>query len=78
MRSAGTSDKARRRVTEADISWADLIYVMESKHRKLLRHQFGEVLTEKILFVLDIPDDYKYMDSELVDLLESGVIATLT
>lgn len=73
MRSAGTSDKARRRVTEADISWADVIFVMESKHRQLLKRGYGEALADKTVIVLDIPDHYEFMDPELVELIESGV-----
>ena len=72
-RSAGTSPKARRRVSERDIAWADIIFVMENKHRSRLRVDFPEALSEKSLHVLDIPDEYDFMDEELVDLLHESV-----
>ncbi|PTX92254.1 phosphotyrosine protein phosphatase [Verrucomicrobia bacterium LW23] len=41
-RSAGVSDKARRRVRSGDLLWADLILVMESKHAARLREAWRE------------------------------------
>lgn len=73
VRSAGTSSSARRRVGQADIDWADVIFVMESKHRAQLRAQFGRSMHGKTLHVLDIPDDYGFMDAELIQGLESAV-----
>ena len=34
VRSAGTSPKARRTVSALDLHWADVIFVMEQKHKK--------------------------------------------
>ena len=76
VRSGGTSPKARHTVSFSDISWADIIFVMESKHRRILRQKFAELLEHKNLINLDIPDDYQYMDPELVDLLLAGVEAS--
>ena len=73
VRSAGTSRKARRTVSHSDIKWADLICVMESKHRNKLKSDFRDMMNEKKLHVLDIEDNYKYMDSELVELLKFSV-----
>jgi predicted protein tyrosine phosphatase len=69
VRSAGTSHSARRRVTVADIRWADLILVMEEKHKSRIKAEFREETRFKDLHVLDVPDDYQFMDSELVELL---------
>ncbi len=71
VRSAGTSPKARRSVTAADIQWADIIFVMEPKHQQRLRSEFRQLLNYKRLEVLNIPDDYKFMDPELVEMLEA-------
>ncbi|HPF21832.1 MAG: hypothetical protein R3C08_01365 [Hyphomonas sp.] len=68
-RSAGTAGNARRRITVADIRWADLILVMEDKHASRLRADFRQEVAYKPLHVLDIPDDYKYMDEDLVELI---------
>lgn len=69
MKSAGISRKARRHITIDDIRWADVICAMEEKHISRLRGDFRQELSHKELHVLDIPDDYTYMDPELVDLL---------
>lgn len=72
-RSAGTSQTARHSVNEADMTWADLIFVMEHKHKKHLTQHFGNLLSTKNVIVLDISDDYGYMDNELIDILTSSV-----
>ena len=72
VRSAGTSRSARRRVTAGDLQWADAILVMERSHRSRLREQFPESRDLDVI-VLDIPDDYGFMDPDLVDLLERSV-----
>jgi predicted protein tyrosine phosphatase len=77
VRSAGTSTSGRRQVNADDIAWADIIFVMEDKHVIRLRAQHGDLLGSKILHVLDIPDEYKYMDPELVDLLLTSVNSIL-
>lgn len=68
-RSAGTSQNARHTVTGDDIVWADKIFVMEYKHQKQLKQSFADLLDDKALIVLDILDDYGYMDDELVEIL---------
>lgn len=73
VRSAGTASSARRKVSASDISWAGIIFVMEQKHKNRLKAEFAHLLTHKPLHVLDIPDDYKYMDPELVQILNESV-----
>ena len=73
VRSAGTSHKARRKITEADLEWADIVFVMETQHKRQLRSRFGSLMDDVELVNLDIPDEYQYMDPELVELLEDGV-----
>ena len=58
-RSAGTSRSARRRVTSADVHWADVIFVMEEKHKTALKAGFRNEITPKTVHVLDIPDTRK-------------------
>jgi predicted protein tyrosine phosphatase len=72
-RSAGTSRKARRQVNLADLIWADLVYVMEEKHLSRLRADFRQDIQHKEIHVLDIPDDYTFMDPELVELINDAV-----
>jgi len=77
VRSAGTSPKARRTVSAKDIEWADVIMVMEGRHKSRLKAAFPRLLEYKALHVLDIPDDYGYMDEELVTILRESVAAIL-
>ena len=73
VRSAGLSAGARRVVSEADLEWADVVFVMEDKHRSRLMAGHRDVLGDKPVHVLDIPDDYRYMDPELVQLVRDPV-----
>ena len=70
VRSAGVSPSSRRRVTEKDLAWADLVLVMERKHAARLKGQF-DVLPP--IESLEIPDEFQYMDPELVVLLRERV-----
>ena len=69
-RSAGTARDARRQITLADIRWADLILVMEDKHAQRLRADFRQEVGYKPIHVLDIPDDYQFMEEALIALLQ--------
>ncbi|MGG3280072.1 protein tyrosine phosphatase [Paenibacillus solani] len=71
VRSAGTEQGARIKVTEGHIGWSEL--VMERKHTRRLKDKFPISLMTKRLICLDIPDDYQFMDEELIDLLKSRV-----
>ena len=70
-RSAGTAEGARIRVTAGHIGWADVIFVMEKKHGRKIREQFGDAIGGKEIICLHIPDDYRFMDSELIELLKA-------
>lgn len=76
-RSAGTSPNARHTVSIDDIAWADKIFVMEQKHKGRLLAQFPRALQYKEMIVLDIPDDYRYMDEELIEILKESVVPYL-
>lgn len=68
VRSVGTSPKARRKITQSDLHWADVILCMEQKHQEIIEQQFGKTALPKMI-VLDIPDDYLYMEPDLVEIL---------
>ena len=76
VRSAGTASSARCKLRRADLSWADLTFVMEHKHASQIRKRFGHDPGSTI-HVLDIPDEYGFMDHDLVDLLEERITAIL-
>ncbi len=69
-RSAGTSDKARIKVSQKLLDWADEVFVMERRHRQLLQQRFA---LHKPVTVLDIEDDYQFNDPELIALLQAAL-----
>ena len=73
VRSAGTEEGARIKVTEGHIGWSDLIFVMEKKHTRRIKDKYAYAMANKRLICLDIPDDYRFMDEELIELLKSRV-----
>jgi predicted protein tyrosine phosphatase len=77
VRSAGTAASAKRRVSADDLRWSDVIFVMEEKHKSRLLADHSQTLAHKPIHVLDIPDDYKFMDPELVEQLKQVVGAIL-
>lgn len=68
--SAGVNQDAEVPVSTEQLRWADVIVVMESRHQRKLRRGFGQALKGKRIVCLDIPDDYDYMDPNLVALLQ--------
>ena len=76
-RSAGTSRHAKHTISNKDVAWADLIFVMEQKHKQNIKEKFSKQLQHKKVIVLDIPDDYHYMDEALIEILKSALIPYL-
>lgn len=71
-RSAGTSDKARIRISQKLVDWADVIFFMERKHKEMATGRFE--LTGKILITLDIEDVYPFADEELIAILRFSLV----
>jgi predicted protein tyrosine phosphatase len=55
--------------------WADVVFVMEKKHVDRLQAKFKEELCGKLLINLRIPDDYKFQDVALIELLRERLQA---
>lgn len=72
-RSAGTSPSAKKTVSHLDLRWADDIFVMEGKHRNRVKAKFPRLVEHKRIHVLDIPDEYQFMDPELLVVLEQSI-----
>ena len=72
-KSAGTSNSARIKLNEKLIKWAELIFVMEKRHRTIIQEKFPFMLDDKKIIVLNIPDDYQFMDKNLIEILENNV-----
>lgn len=73
VKSAGTEPSARIKVTSNMVQWADIIFAMEKKHKQRLLESFSDIVSNKQIIVLDIPDEYQYMDSELIEILKTSV-----
>ena len=71
VKSAGTEPNSRTRVNEGHIGWADLIFVMEKKHRRILEQTFSRGVEGKQIICLHIPDEYFYMEPALTDELKA-------
>ena len=72
-KSAGTEPGSRQRVTEGLLGWADVVFVMESRHRDYLREKFPEAIADKRVICLRISDDFAYNDPELIELLKMNL-----
>lgn len=71
--SAGLAPDAEEACSVELVEWADIIFVMEKAHRSKLQRRFGKHLKRARVVCLDIPDDYAFMQPELVALLERKV-----
>ena len=71
--SAGLDHDAVMSITPELIQWAEIIFVMENAQRDRLRKRFRKYINKQRVICLDIPDNYAYMDPELVQLLEAKV-----
>jgi predicted protein tyrosine phosphatase len=69
VRSAGTEDAARIKVTAGLLGWADVVVVMEKRHKERLRQKFPEEFAAKPCVCFFIADDYEFMDAALIELL---------
>lgn len=71
--SAGMAPDAEEQCSPELVEWADIIFVMERAHRARLQRRFRAHLKRRRVVCLDIPDDYAFMQPELVALLEKKV-----
>jgi predicted protein tyrosine phosphatase len=76
IRSAGLSPKSERKISENDLNWADLVFVMESDQRGKIWELYSH-LDLPTIEVLHIPDDYEFMNEELVEMLTDKMNDTL-
>ena len=72
-RSVGTQPGARIVVTTGHLGWADTIFCMEKSHLSQLRRRFPDAMQGKTAACLHIPDDYEFMQPELVDAISAGL-----
>jgi len=70
---AGTNADAETPVSGDLIEWADIIFAMGKSHRTKISRKYKTLLNNKRLVCLGIPDNYEYMQPELVRILEAKV-----
>jgi len=68
--SAGLNNDAIVPLSDEQLQWADVILVMEKTHRNRLNRKFKHALAGKRIAILNIPDDYDYMDEDLILILK--------
>ena len=64
--SAGLDKDATVTVTPELLEWADIIFVMEKNHKNRLQKRFRKYLNKQKVICLGIPDNYEFMDPELI------------
>jgi predicted protein tyrosine phosphatase len=69
VKSRGVAKDARIRLTESDISWADVIFVMEKNHKNRIAKEFRSEIVAKKIVCLFIEDIYDPMEPELISVL---------
>ena len=77
VRSAGTDDDALVRVNERMLDWADKIFTMDVAQTDALARMFPGHRALLRVVCLEIPDDFRFLQPELVELLERRVAAHL-
>lgn len=73
VKSAGTENSARIKTNSKMLLWADLVFVMEKHHKEKLLQNFPEGTENRKIIILEIPDIYKFMDTELIEELKASV-----
>ncbi len=75
FQSAGTNHKICHKEGTTPLEgemmdWADVVYVMENKHKADINKHVGGKYNKKIV-VLGIKDNYEYFQKELIELLNN-------
>ena len=70
VKSAGTDVNANTVLTQELLDWSTAIIVMEKHHRSFIRKHFPQIYNHKKIVCFYIPDDYDYMQQELIYVLK--------
>jgi predicted protein tyrosine phosphatase len=60
-------------LTERQLSWAEVVIVMEEEQRSEIARRFPKLYMQKRILSLEIPDVYSYGDLRLIEMLKSKV-----
>lgn len=64
---------AQKPVTKKELSWAEVVIVMEEEQRHELAKRFPQLYLQKRVLNLDIPDVYHFNQPSLVKVLQSRI-----
>lgn len=78
VRSAGTQEDALVRVNARMLEWADVIFAMDPIQVAALKRMFPAHPALDRVVCLDIPDEFVFLQPQLVELLEERVGQHLT
>ncbi|MDR2916610.1 MAG: hypothetical protein LBV74_17580 [Tannerella sp.] len=70
VKSAGISQYAKMPVSEKLLEWADVVFCMENFQKNYIRDKYPEIVINKEMYTLNIPDNYIYRDPELISRIE--------
>ena len=71
--SAGIHQSADTVLEPEHLEWADVILVMENSHRKFISQTYPELFRKRKIVCLAIPDEFRFMQPELISILEEKV-----
>lgn len=77
VRSRGVAKDARIKLTERDIGWADIIFVMEKNHKDRIAKDYRATLAGKKIICLFIEDIYQPMETALIEELRKKLMPHL-
>ena len=72
-KSAGTERTARVKVTKDLLLWADIIFAMEEKQAEYISNEFVDLVGNKKIIVLGIPNNYYFIEPDLIKLINNKV-----
>jgi predicted protein tyrosine phosphatase len=70
VKSAGTGWFAIKPVHAGLLQWCDCIICMEDIHKQYIVENYAGIIAGKRIDVLDIPNEYQYMQPELVEIIK--------
>ena len=65
-------------LTEAELSWADVVIVMEDHQRSEIAKRFPLLYLKRQIFSLNVPDRFSYNQQQLISLLKNKVEEVMT
>jgi len=74
--SAGLAEDSDSPIDVETVAWADRIFVMESRHRRVIERRFASALRSPVV-TLRIRDEFQFMDETLIALLRSRMVPFL-